>query len=113
MQTAGLKSTAVHLRTDIALARCWADLEVSCEQIDAAYRRGELDLPTAEELSMLTAAAAPGVPEEAGIPAEALVDMEAHCPCCGGADWWRVGTRIACAICHPTPSVQFDSRQAA
>lgn len=109
MQTAGLKQIAVPLRTDIALARSWADLELLCERIDAAYRHGDLDLASAEELSAFAAATACKVPP--GIPAEVLVDKEAHCPCCGATDWWRNGVQVACAICHPIPAL--DSRQAA
>ena len=114
MQTAGLKPITVPLRTDIALARSWADLELLCEQIDSAYRQGDLDLASAEELSAFAAAAASTIPP--GIPAEALVEKEARCPCCGAKNWWRNGVQAACAICHPAPvapAIDINSRQAA
>ena len=111
MQTAGLKQTTFPLRTDIALARSWADLELLCERIDAAYRQGDLDLAGAEELSAFVAWAASSV--RPGIPAETLVEREAQCPCCGATDWWRIGVQLACAICHPIPPLSIDSRQAA
>ena len=111
MQTAGLKQITVPLRTDIALARSWTDLELLCERIDAAYREGDLDLASAEGLSAFAASAAFSVLP--GIPAEALVEREAECPCCGATDWWRNGVQLACAICHPIPALSIDSRQAA
>ena len=111
MQTAGLKQITVPLRTDIALARSWAELELLCERIDAAYRQGDLDLASAEELSAFAASVASSV--RPGIPAEALVEREAQCPCCGAMDWWRNGVQLACAICHPIPPLSIDSRQAA
>jgi len=48
-----------------------------------------------------------------GIPAEALVEREAQCPCYGAMDWWRNGVQLACAICHLIPPLSIDSRQAA
>ena len=95
-QTAGLEPTTVPLRADFALACSWTDLESLCERIDAAYRRGDLDLATAEELSALAAVTAAGVPEESSIIAEALLDQGA-CDCCGSIT--RRGA--VCGICHP------------
>ena len=63
-QIAGLEPTTVPLRMDFALARSWADLESLCERVDAAYRRGDLDLVAAEELSALAAVTAEGLPAE-------------------------------------------------
>ena len=108
LQTAGLKPTTVPLRTDIALARSWADLELLCERIDSAYCRGDLDLANAEELSALAAITAAGVPEGLSIPAEALVDREA-CSRCGATDRRSSGA----IICHPAPAIRLDNRQAA
>ena len=106
-QIAGLEPTTVPLRMDFALARSWADLESLCERIDAAYRRGDLDLVAAEELSALAAVTAAGLPAESRIPAEALLDPVA-CDCYGPT------TRHAvCAICYPLSELQLDNRQAA
>ena len=104
MQTAGLKAMTVPLRTDISLARSWADLALLCELIDSAYRRGDLDLARAEELSALAAITAAGVPEGSNIPT--LVDREA-CSCC--ADRRSNGA----TACHPAPATRLDNRQAA
>lgn len=76
MQTARLNPAALPLQARIGQARCWADLELLCEHIDAAYQRGELDLSSVDELSALVAAAALKVPEQPSIPAEALLDRE-------------------------------------
>ena len=116
MQTAGLKQITVPLRTNIALARSWADLEILCERIDAAYRRGDLDLESAEALSAFAAATASSVPSE--MSAESLVDKslfdkKVQCSCCGSADLWHNGAQITCAICHPDPVSVMGSRQAA
>ena len=72
MQTARLNP----LQARIDHARSWADLELLCEHIDAAYQCGELDLSSADELSALVAAAALKVPEQPSIPAEALLGRE-------------------------------------
>lgn len=74
MQTAKLSPAAIPLQARIGQARSWADLEVLCGHIDAAYQRGTLDLSSADELSALVAAAALKVPEQPSIPAEALLD---------------------------------------
>ena len=74
MQTARLNPTAIPLQARIGRARSWADLALLCEHIDDAYQRGELDLSSADELSVLVAAAALKVPEQPSIPAEALLD---------------------------------------
>lgn len=76
MQTARLNPAALPLQARIGQARCWADLELLCEHIDAAYQRGELDLSSVDELSALVAAAALKVPEQPSIPAEVLLDRE-------------------------------------
>ena len=76
MQTARLSPAAIPLQARIAQARSWADLDLLCEYIDAAYQRGELDLSSVDELSALVAAAALKVPEQPSIPAEALLDPE-------------------------------------
>ena len=80
MQTARLNSVAIPLQARIEQAHSWADLELLCEHIDAAYQRGELDLSSADELSTLVAAAARKVPEQPSIPAEALLDPEPEEP---------------------------------
>ena len=72
-QIARMEPTTVSLRMDFALAQSWADLELLCERIDAAYRRGDLDLVAAEELSVLAAVTAAGVPEDSSISAAALL----------------------------------------
>ena len=74
MQTAKLSPAAIPLQARIGQARSWADLELLCGHIDAAYQRGVLDLSSADELSALVAAAALKVPEQPSIPAEALLD---------------------------------------
>ena len=74
MQTARLNPTAIPLQARIGRSRSWADLALLCEHIDDAYQRGELDLSSADELSVLVAAAALKVPEQPSIPAEALLD---------------------------------------
>ena len=107
-QIAGLEPTTVHLRMDFALARSWADLESLCERLDAAYRRGDLDLVAAEELSVLAAVTAAGIPEESSISAAALLDRGV-CDCCGST----IRRGAVCAICHPLPALQLDNRQAA
>ena len=76
MQTARLNPTAIPLQARIGRARSWADLALLCEHIDDAYQRGELDLSSADELSVLVAAAALKVPEQPSIPAEALLDPD-------------------------------------
>jgi len=111
MQTAGLKQITVPLRTNIALARSWADLEILCERIDAAYRRGDLDLASAEALSAFAAATASSVPSE--MSAESLFDKKVQCSCYGSADVWHNGAQITCAICHPDPVLVMGRRQAA
>ena len=106
-QIARMEPTTVSLRMDFALAQSWADLELLCERIDAAYRRGDLDLVAAEELSALAAVTAAGLPAESSISAEALLDPVA-CDCYGPT------TRHAvCAICYPLSELQLDNRQAA
>ena len=107
-QIAGPKSTTAPLRMDFALARSWADLESLCERIDAAYRRGDLDLATAEELSSLAAVTAIDVPEESSISTVALLDR-GDCNCCGST----TKRGAVCAICHPLPALQLGNRQAA
>ena len=87
-QIARVEPTTVSLRMDFALALSWADLELLCERIDAAYRRGDLDLVAAEELSALAAVTAAGLPEESSISAEALLG-------------------------YPVYELQLDNRQAA
>ena len=74
MQTTILSPAAIPLQARIGQARSWADLELLCEHIDAAYQRGELDLSSTDELGALVAAAALKVPEQPSIPAEALLD---------------------------------------
>lgn len=74
MQTARLSPTAIPLQVRIGQARSWADLELLCGHIDAAYQRGELDLSSTDELSALVAATALKVPEHPSIPAEALLN---------------------------------------
>ena len=76
MQTARLNPAAIPLQARIGRARSWADLALLCEDIDAAYQRGELDLASADELSTMVAAAARKLPEQPSIPAEALLDPE-------------------------------------
>ena len=100
--------TTVPLRMDFALARSWADLESLCERIDSAYRRGDLDLATAEELSALAVVTAVDVPEESNISAAALLDRE-DCNCCGST----TKRDVVCSICHPLPALQLGNRQAA
>lgn len=80
MQTVRLSPAAIPLQACIGRARSWADLELLCEHIDAAYQRGELDLSSADELSALVAAAASKVPEQPSIPAEALLGRERVVP---------------------------------
>ncbi len=80
MQTARLNPAAIPLQARIGQARSWADLDLLCEHIDAAYQRGELDLSSADELSALVAAVALKVPEQPSIPAEALLDPEPEEP---------------------------------
>ena len=79
-----------------------------CERIDAAYRRGDLDLVAAEELSALAAVTAAGLPAESSISAEALLDP-VTCDCCGST----IRRGAVCAICHPLPELQLGNRQAA
>ena len=76
MQTTRLSPASIPLQVRIGKARSWADLELLCEHIDAAYQRGELDLSSADELSALVAATALKVPEQPSIPAEALLGRE-------------------------------------
>ena len=76
MQTARLSPAAIPLQARIGQARSWADLELLCGHIDAAYQRGELDLSSVDELNALVAAAALKVPEQPSIPAEVLLDRE-------------------------------------
>ncbi len=80
MQTARLNPSAIPLQARIGRARSWADLELLCEHIDAAYHRGELDLSSADDLSALVAAATLKVPEQASIPAEVLLSREREMP---------------------------------
>ena len=80
MQTTRLNSASIPLQARIGKARSWADLELLCEHIDAAYQRGELDLSSADELSALVAATALKVPEQSSIPAAALLDREREIP---------------------------------
>ncbi len=109
MQTAGLNPISASLRTDITLARSWADLEELCEQIDDTYSRGDIDLAGAEELSVLAAAAASIVPEAPLRPTKVFVDGEASCPHCGAVAWWQSDSQIA-----DRPSMEkLGSRQAA
>ena len=75
MQTAKLSPAAIPLQARIEQARSWADLELLCGHIDAAYQRGEIGLSSADELSTLVAATALKVPEQPSIPAEALLDQ--------------------------------------
>ena len=106
-QIARMEPTTVSLRMDFALAQSWADLELLCERIDAAHRRGDLDQVASEELSALAAVTAAGLPAESRISAEALLDPVA-CDCYGPT------TRHAvCAICYPLSELQLDNRQAA
>ena len=58
MQTAKLSPGAISLQARIEQARSWADLELLCGHIDAAYERGAIDLSSADELSALVAATA-------------------------------------------------------
>ncbi len=76
MQTTILSPAAIPLQARIEQARSWADLELLCEHIDAAYQRGELSSSSADELSVLVAATALKVPEQPSIPAEALLGRE-------------------------------------
>lgn len=74
MQTAKLSPAAIPLQARIEQAHSWADLELLCGHIDAAYQRGAIDLSSANDLSTLVAATALKVPEQPSIPAEALLD---------------------------------------
>ena len=74
MQT--LSPAAIPLQVRIEQACSWADLDLLCEHIDAAYQRGELGLSSVDELSALVAVAALKVPEQPSIPAEVLLDRE-------------------------------------
>ncbi len=80
MQTTILSPAAISLQVRIGQARSWADLELLCEHIDAAYLRGELDVSCADELSALVAATALKVPEQPSIPAEVLLGREPEIP---------------------------------
>ncbi len=80
MQTARLSPAAIPLQARIGQARSWADLELLCEHIDAAYQRGELDMSSADKLSALVAATSLKVPEQPSIPAEALLGQEPEVP---------------------------------
>ena len=80
MQTTRLSPASIPLQARIGQARSWADLELLCEHIDAAYQRGELDLTSADELSASVAAAVLKVPEQPSIPAEALLGRKPEMP---------------------------------
>jgi hypothetical protein len=67
-------------------------LEILCERIDAAYRRGDLDLASAEALSAFAAATASRVPSEMSAESQvdkSLFDKKVQCSCCGSADLWQ------------------------
>ncbi len=109
IQTAGLNPISASLRTEITLARSWADLEELCEQIDETYRRGDIDLAGAEELSVLALAAASIVPEVPLRPTKVCVDGEVSCSHSGAVAWWQSDSQIADRL-----SVEkLGSRQAA
>lgn len=80
MQTTKLNPASIPLQARLGKARSWADLELLCAHIDAAYLRGELDLASADELSASIAAAALKIPEQPSIPAEALVSRKQVAP---------------------------------
>ncbi len=80
MQTTILSPAAIPLQARIGQARSWADLELLCDHIDAAYQRGELDMSSADQLSALVAATALKVPEQPSIPAEVLLGREPDMP---------------------------------
>ena len=109
MQTAALNPIAASLRMDITLARSWADLEELCEQIDDTYNRGDIDLASAEELSVLAVAAASIVPDASLRPTKVCIDGEVSCPHYGTVAWWQSDSQIT-----DRPSVEkLGSRQAA
>ena len=89
----------------------YREIRNASASIQMMRRCDGLSRATVDALSAFAASAASSV--RPGIPAEALVEREAQCPCCGATDWWRNGVQLACAICHPIPALSIDSRQAA